>query len=1140
MRYAFCCRLFIGLALVMSICFPPEAQSREIVNLDGIWDFATDPDNRGETEKWYEPTAKLPAMPLPGYAPEANGKIRVPGIWDNQGYGKESEKLRHDFAGKGWYRRTVEIPKSWNGKRAFLVITGVSRYAKVWIDNHFLGEHIGFLSTFEYDLTPYVVPGNIASITIQVDSKQRWEVDSMLGTSSIADYVFVDWGGIWGHVRLEARADAWLSDLFPQPDVHKSACTASATVNGRADLPNAVKLEILDVNQRVVAEATSTSASKTAATNQSISVTANIPNAKLWSPDSPTLYTARLKLLRENDVLDTMECRFGMRQFTLDGYHVLLNGKRIMLRGYGDDHIYPEQMAMSVDKDLHLKRLRTIRSYGFNHVRNHSAIMPPEYYDACDEIGVIATAEFPIVYAATLPGVGGWWRERVTHGITDPGPALDTYRREWTAAIKQNRNHPSIFCWIMGNELYDESPKPRSLFADIARQLDPTRPFADSDGLGGIPNEQIDRDTLDIWSVQFNEWCSIFDNPDKLKTQQPKKPMLEHEAGNYVTFSRPDLPDQFQHNFKPFWLTEGRKRLQSLGLLREANQWAEKSERLYALLHKYNLEALRKNPFLSGYHWWLFQDYWTSANGLVDHYFRPKSILPTEVLKFNNDVVLLQDGLQPTYRGRDRLKLKFLASNFSPDVLNGTFTYKVMADAKTLSTEDRSAQPVPQGDLAHTADVDVELPDVSRPVLLTIAATWTSGTKRYANNWTARLYPASITPQTASVLVFGDEEKTKQYSRWNVKAMPAQGALPANAVYLAGSLDKRTLDAMNRGATLLLLNGSGQCQSKTLIDSVFDSKCVVTFEDGRPILKPHAMTFRTSWWKAGEKEEENNTGTYVCDHPTTREMAPDGWCDVSWFNLIEGGCKYDLEKAPARPHVIIRALTSLMLPADQSILFEVSVGKGCLIVSGLNHRRAEGRPENDWLIARLLDYAAQSPHPEARWPLSFLANEAKASIAPDGCLPGFRRLLSNQGEVSKGYSYRSDSDEQFVCRQNQVGNRITWETAAVTGKSSGDSVTFVFAGGLGYASEPKTAGFVLEIDGNDILHFDLPEPKTWRSNDKRVQLQFDSMRTVSVDHFGFFRLTVPQDMLKTDVPCVLGVRSLGTGSQRWFGLNPYR
>ena len=124
--------IFCILSVSVSLAHP-----RETVSLDGVWNFATDPDNRGEAEKWFEPTVKLPAMPLPGYAPEANGTIRVPGVWDNQGYGTKNEKVRHNFVGKGWYKRQVEIPQSWAGRRAFLVITGIKRYSKVWINDHF-------------------------------------------------------------------------------------------------------------------------------------------------------------------------------------------------------------------------------------------------------------------------------------------------------------------------------------------------------------------------------------------------------------------------------------------------------------------------------------------------------------------------------------------------------------------------------------------------------------------------------------------------------------------------------------------------------------------------------------------------------------------------------------------------------------------------------------------------------------------------------------------------------------------------------------------------------------------------------------------------------------------------------------------
>ena len=578
--------VLIVLVFAVSLAY---AQPRETLSLDGQWRFATDGDNRGEAEKWYEPAAELPAMPLPGYASTASGTIRVPGIWDNQGYGVETDKMRHNFVGKGWYKKEVTIPKEWRGRRVFLIITGVSRYSKTWINGGFLGEHVGYLSAQEYDVTQLVAAGQMATLAIQVDSKQRWAVDSLFGASSLADYMDVEWGGIWGHVRLEARSATWLSDLFVQPDVPNAACNATAILNGQTNQADTAKLEVFDADNRCVAENASQINGQHVA-GHTITVRAIIPNTKLWTPDNPTLYKAKLSLLKSGQIVDTIESRFGMRQFTIDGPSILLNGKRLMLRGYGDDHIYPEQMSMPSDKSLHVRRLQLIKSYGFNHVRHHSTIMPPEYYEACDEIGMIVTGEFPIAYHVVLPGVGTKWQQLVPAG-TSPTAALETYRREWTAVIRQFRNHPSILCWVMGNELgqYDALPKPRTLFAEIARQYDPQRFFIDSDGVspnvffGKVSNDPMsDRDTLDFITLQFDDpGANPIDTPAKFHFSRPQKPVLSHEAGNYITFSRPDLVDQFQHNFKPFWLTAGKAKLETLGLLEEANLWAEKSERLY-------------------------------------------------------------------------------------------------------------------------------------------------------------------------------------------------------------------------------------------------------------------------------------------------------------------------------------------------------------------------------------------------------------------------------------------------------------------------------------------------------------------------------------------------------------------------------
>jgi hypothetical protein len=80
---------------------------------------------------------------------------------------------------------------------------------------------------------------------------------------------------------------------------------------------------------------------------------------------------------------------------------------------------------------------------------------------------------------------------------------------------------------------------------------------------------------------------------------------------------------------------------------------------------------------------------------------------------------------------------------------------------------------------------------------------------------------------------------------------------------------------------------------------------------------------------------------------------------------------------------------------------------------------------------------------------------------------------------------------------------------------------------------------MLEIDGQDALAFDLPEPSQWLSADQSVELRFVARRTIEPDRFGLFQVTLPRARVTPGKTCRFGVRSLGQGSRRWFGLYPY-
>ncbi len=1090
-------RMLAGAFVFLLGCLSAVAapgEGRPSVDLDGAWSFRMDPGNVGEKERWFASSADFADT------------IQVPGAWEAQGFGAETEKLRHHFIGKAWYARQVAVPADWTGRRVFLCFGGVHRYGAVWVNDTFLGEHIGYLSPFEFDITPLATPGSSLRIAVRVDSEQRWDIDTLIGCFDIIDYMDTYWGGLWGHVSLEARGAAHLKDLFVETGITPPRCRASASIEGTPPEGTTLQLEILDRSGNVVSQ-TEGASLVPAVAGQSAAAELELPGAGLWTPDTPTLYVARLSLRQGGALLDTCETRFGFRQITLDGERILLNGERIFLRGYGDDAIYPATMAAPSAEAVYRKKVALAKECGFNHVRHHSHMLPPEYYDVCDELGLLVSAEFPIAYQQFYARA--------------KAPALDLYKSEWVAVIRRLRNHPSILDWCMGNEMYEGVPLAPELYR-IAKELDRTRPVVDSDGLppSGFTEGTRDRDTLDLYFTQFDVFNTPLDIPDLYACPAPRKPVISHETGNYVTFPRLDQIDLFQNNFKPFWLTAAREKVQRMGLLEETPRWAENTERLYTLLHKSNIEGIRKNPNISGYHWWLLQDYWTTSNGIMDTYFRVKpGVDRAQIRQFNNDIVVLQDGIQNNYRGGAPLQATLLLSNFGPSELNGaTISCVVSQGTKELAQISQAASPAPAGALTQLARIEAALPEVETPVRLRIRAQLQAGASTFANEWFTWVYPARIAARSTTPPLYVGGNLLPWLEARGAQALPQQKPYPAEAVYVSNELTPGLIDAAMAGATLILYKPLG-------------------------VLSAARTRFKTAWWLGSP--EDNNAGTVVYDHAVTRAMAPDGWCDNSWYKLLEESEGYLLDELPSAPGVIVRGIEVAGVCRNKAMLFEAALGQGCALFCGLNlDARMEDEtpcPAAEWLTARLVEYAGTFPNPGPALPEDFL--RARAAEAPQFSPPfveGFARILHNEGEHGKWFTYRKSRDRAEIVRQTAAGHVIEWETGVVPESLPGDSLSFVFAGGLGWVSQPAVGGFALALNGKEVLRFDVCRGHgRWQDSSGRVTLGFAARGMTSEDTAGLFYLGVPREFVTPGQPCRIAVTSAGAGSQRWFALHPY-
>ncbi|MEE3368700.1 MAG: neutral/alkaline non-lysosomal ceramidase N-terminal domain-containing protein [Planctomycetota bacterium] len=154
---------------------------------------------------------------------------------------------------------------------------------------------------------------------------------------------------------------------------------------------------------------------------------------------------------------------------------------------------------------------------------------------------------------------------------------------------------------------------------------------------------------------------------------------------------------------------------------------------------------------------------------------------------------------------------------------------------------------------------------------------------------------------------------------------------------------------------------------------------------------------------------------------------------------------------------------------------------------------------------------------------------------------GFAAIVSNDGSQDEWYNYEGKVVPNYHLRQTKIDTRLVWETPPVRIGESEHAVHMVFLGAIGYRSQPTTKGYGLEIDGQLKLRFDITEHLTrWQSANGDTGLLFRPTWRSGEDAAGFFYLSLARDLVTPGKSVQVGIRSLGSGSQRWFALHPVK
>lgn len=898
-----CALLFALLAGVV----PGFAAERARIDLNGQWQFRLDPRNEGEAAHWFSPDAAF------------SESIQVPGCWQAQGFGERSGILRHHYVGNAWYRRRVAFPAGWKDKIVTLRFGGVSRRTTVFVNGTRIGEHDGFSAPFEFDVTAAVRFGAENALTVRVANPGpaiSESPDKQAGTEPAGMFNYIgNWGGMHGGVELEAKERSSIEEIYVGSDVTKKTVRVKVSVRS-----------LSSEQLRVIVAVTGDNGGKAHERSQEVVTLAGplhamelevpVPDARFWSPEDPYQYVAKVSLMCGRRECDRVEQRFGMREITTQGNALLLNGKPLYLRGYGDDNIEVLTGVPPASKEVYRKRLQLAKSFGFNAVRFHSMTPMREFFETADEVGIFVMAELPVAYTQYFL------------------PHKSFLRNELKEILLAHRNHPSFLSLALGNEFnlsWLKSDWERkeflatvSEFYDYAKQLDPTRLILSNDG----------------YVMRPTDMASLFrDFPKDV-------PTVRHEFGSYYC-SLPDISllDKFTGVIVPTWLEVKKRWVESSGLAERYSVYLRNSQRLQHLGRKYQIERARLNADVTGYHYWLITDFpggtgegdsW--EEGWFDYFWQPKGIVPSEGKEINNPVLLMiSAGVDDrTFWSGDTKSFDVIVSNYGNEPIhNGTLKWKLMSGDRVQMDSTVAAVNVPLGQVARVATLEVG-GTLGGHQKLELVLELSHGQATFVNRWSFWTFPKGGLLRTSNMPVTS-LVKWAGLSRLYPFIQHSTPTTGPGSLLIATSLSKESMQFLEGGGRVLLLaekNSFGRSSESTFFPAPGGA-----------------------------------LGTVISDHPALKGFPSEGFCDLQFFNLLQGAYAYPLDQWPKEIMPMVGGVqtTTGFLSKSKNLsrvgyVFEAKVGKGKLLVSTLRIRETfdEAYPETLSIFDRLLRYAVGS------------------------------------------------------------------------------------------------------------------------------------------------------------------------------------
>ena len=394
-------------------------------NLNGLWDYAILPMGQQEPQTF-------------------DGKILVPFAVESSLSGVQKELGKEKEL---WYRRTFTIPSDWKSKNVILHFGAVDWKAEVYLNNIKIGSHTGGYTPFCFDVTPFLTSGNQKLVVKVWDPTSDSSIPRGKQVTNPNGIWYTPVSGIWQTVWLEPVNNKHIVGITPIANIDNNNLKVKVCTKN-TESSDIVEVKLKD-NNKVIASAKGV-------VGQTLDIA--IPNAKLWSPESPFLYDLDVTLIERGKSVDKVSSYAAMRKVSkkrdANGIiRIQLNNKDIFHFGPLDQGWWPDGLYTApTDEALKYDIVKT-KDFGYNMIRKHVKVEPARWYTHCDRLGILVWQDMP-------NGDQGphWDKHHYFDGkeVTRSIESEQNFRKEWKEIMDYLMPYPSIAIWVPFNEAWGQ------------------------------------------------------------------------------------------------------------------------------------------------------------------------------------------------------------------------------------------------------------------------------------------------------------------------------------------------------------------------------------------------------------------------------------------------------------------------------------------------------------------------------------------------------------------------------------------------------------------------------------------------------------------------------------------------------------